>query len=84
MSGKETGYGYERKIHSVYAGKIWYVWGGFPEPLFAGRCVGGDGGIRLFQMGFSVCGSAGSRCLCIFQDVFQELYKAVCGKPGIS
>lgn len=84
MFGKETGYRYEREINSFYAGKVRHVRCGFHEPLPVGRRIGGNGSIRLFQVGFPVCGCAGSPCLCIFQDVFQELHKAVCGKSGVS
>lgn len=73
----------EREIYAVYARKIWSIRAGSAEQVFAGRGAGSDGAVAFCALEGRVLGSLGFSCICVFPDVFQKLYKAVCGKSGI-
>ncbi len=82
MNVRKWGIGGEGEICSVYAGEVWLLWPGFVEPFFDGRGYGGYDSVYFYQVGVFLCVGVGGALLRVFSDVFQELCKTVCGKPG--
>lgn len=60
----------ERKIDTVYAGKVWGIWAGSVKQVFAGRSAGAHGIVAFCALEDCILGGAGFSRICIFQNVF--------------
>lgn len=73
----------ERKTNTVYAGKVRRLRAGFIEQNIIGKRACADGAFPFCALALDILGDIGAPFLQLFQDVFQKLFKEVCGKPGV-